>query len=61
MFFRLCYDFLLERYPKRKNYEYDGAGDPIPYKIMFLPISKTVGEDAFLWPKFNFSGGGNTS
>ena len=32
-FFRLCRVFLLERDRKRKNYECDGLGNPIPYKM----------------------------
>ena len=28
--------FLLERDRKGENYEYDGLGNPIPYKMMFV-------------------------
>ena len=36
MFFRLCCVFSLERVKKRKTYECDSLGNPIPYKMMFV-------------------------
>ena len=39
-FFRLCYVFLLERDWKRKNYECDGLGNPIPYKMMSVSATQ---------------------
>ena len=38
-FFRLWF-FLLERDRKRKNYECDGLGNPIPYKMMFVSVTQ---------------------
>ena len=34
--FCLCCVFLLERDGKRKNYEFDGLGNLIPYKMIFV-------------------------
>ena len=58
--FCLCRVFLLERDRKRKNYECDGLGNSIPYKMSLFqpPRSKTVENDAFLEEKCNFSVGG---
>ena len=55
--------FLLVRDQKRKNYECDDIGNPIPYKIMFVSATKVKncgricifnGQSAI------FQGGGNT-
>ena len=32
--------FFLERERKRKNYECDGLGNPIPYKMMFVSAAQ---------------------
>ena len=52
--------FLLERDRKRKNYECDGIGNSIPYKMILFqpPRSKTMGEDAFLVAKVQIFRGG---
>ena len=65
-FFRVLCFFLLELYRKRKIYECDGLGNPIPYKMMFVsatqPGKKNVWEDAFLVAKvLFFREGKNTS
>ena len=41
IFFRLCCVafIFLERDQKRPNYECDGLGNPIPYKMMFVTAS----------------------
>ena len=56
--FRLCCVFLTERDGYLKNYECDGPGNLIHYKMMFRcgskTRSKTVGEDAFLVAKVQF-------
>ena len=56
MFFVCVVFFILERNRKRKNYECDGLGNPIPYKMMFVSAtrSKTVGENVFLMAEVQF-------
>ena len=56
--------FLTGKRSKHKNYECDGLGNSISYKMVYVspPWSKTVGEDAFLVVKEQFfRGGKNTS
>ena len=53
--------FLLERDRKRKNYEFDGLGNLIPYKMMFILATqiKTCGRRCiFSGQSANFQGRG---